>query len=446
MRVEGPSSGRPNGESAIRTLAIGAFVVAVAYFVWRGPWRGVSDSGDLTYGYAAAQAWLVGTNPYDAVVLAANIVKGGGPVVPMAIGHGVYFPTSIPLFLPISVAPWSVAVLIGVALNVAGGLGIALGLTRWLGWRPTSTLGLAMIAFILALGPIHTTISAGQTGVVATACVVAAMLLEQSGRATWAGVGYGLASAVKIQIGLPFVAHILWRRRWSASAATGAVLGGLTLLAVVRMAWANVPWLDTWLANLAWLTGPEGNGSPGPENPDRFSLINLEYPLRAFLPEPWAMLAAVVLVGGAALAMVALIRGRRPSQEHLALSIMAVLGLLVTYHRYYDAVALAIPIAWAFSVLSTPLRSYGIAVLALCSPFIVPLLGALREVEAAGHLPPWLTGSVVWNGIILPHHAWALVLIVVVLLSAAWRKRGANVDFQGLPETISGRRTDASGI
>lgn len=413
-------------ERAVRAIVLVALAVAVAYFAYRGVWRGLRDSGDLTYGYAAAQAWLNGQNPYDGSVLAGIVLAGGGPVVQTAIGHGVYFPTSLPTFLPIAFVTWPVAVGVGVLIDVVGALFIALGLTRWLRWRVTSTPSLAMIAFILALGPIHTTISAGQTAVVATALIVAGMLLEQSRRAALAGVTYALATAAKIQIGVPFIAYLVWRRRWVTSLWAGLVLGVLTIVSVGRMELGGVPWLTSWLANLAWLTGPEGNGDPGPENPDRLSLINLAYPLRQILSDQATSVVTLVGVGAAALVMLWLIRGRHPKQELLALSIVATLCLLVTYHRYYDAVLLALPVAWGFSVLGTPLQRYGLAVLATCAIYILPVLGGLQE--AALRLPASIIGSVAWNMFVLPVHAWALVVITVVLLAAAARARSIAAD------------------
>jgi hypothetical protein len=425
-----------NRATAIRALAAAGAVAAVAYFILRGPLRGINESFDLTYGYAAAQAWSSGLNPYDATVLEANMIAAQGPVVPMAIGHGVYLPFSIPLFTPIAPLPWQPALMLGLIVNVGCAFAIALGLVHLLGLRRSSTHGLVLFGFIMALGPIHTTVAAGQTGVVATAGLVGAMVLEQSKRDRWAGAVYGLASAVKAQIGLPFVLWALCRRRWAVGGLAGLVIGGLTLLALGRMAAANVAWLDSWLANLAWLTGPEGNGDPDPSNPDRFSLINLEYPLRVFLPEPWAGRVVLLVVGCAALATLALIRRRRLGDELLGVSLVAVLSLLVTYHRYYDAVVLALPIAWGISVLATPLRNLGLAVLVTGGAFIVPSLGALRELELAGHLPSWLTDNAVWAGLVLPHHTWAVVLIGVILLAAAWRTRSLNAGGAALPELV----------
>jgi len=411
----------PSGrDRALRWMAVLALALAVGYLGWRGVSRGIVNSGDLTYGFAAVQAWLNGQNPYDADVLAAIVTADGGPIVPIAIGHGVYFPTSLPLFLPIAFVSWSTAALFGLALNVGAALFVAFGLSRWLGWQATSTPALALAAYILALGPVHTTLASGQTGVVATAALVGAMLLEQSRRSVGAGLAYGLAVAVKVQIAAPFLGYLVWRRRWLTAVAAGAILAALTAVSVIRMEIAGIPWLETWTSNLAWLTGPEGNGDPGPGNPERFSLINLAYPLRTLLSEQQASVAVMALVGLAAAATVWLTRDRRPGSELLALSLVSVLALLVTYHRYYDAAVLAIPVAWGFSRLQSPQRLYGLALLIVCSVFLLPSSQvAANEVSAS--LPGWLTGSWFWHGVVLAHQVWAMVLMAVVLLLAAAR-------------------------
>ena len=200
-------------------------------------------------------------------------------------------------------------------------------------------------------------------------------------------------------------------------------LVGLTVLSVVRMQVAGGPWLNSWLANLSWLSRPGGMNDPSMQNPDRYSLINLQYPLSSLIADgALVQLMTLSAVGLAALALVWLRRGRDPHPDLLALAIVAVLGLLVAYHRYYDAVLLAIPIAWACSVVGTPRWRQGVVVLALCADFILPFQTALNAVQNQ-ILPSSLTGGVFWNAVVLAQHAWALTLMAIVLLVAAAKDR-----------------------
>ena len=113
------------------------------------------------------------------------------------------------------------------------------------------------------LAPVVATVATGQTGLVATAAIVAAMLLERSGHGTASGAMYGLATVVKIQIGLPFVAYLLWRRRWVPAVASCLVVGGATALSMVRLQMATPTWPSSWLGNLTWVTRPGGINDPG---------------------------------------------------------------------------------------------------------------------------------------------------------------------------------------
>ncbi len=408
-----------------------AVALALGYLAWRGIWRSGSESGDIAVAFAAGRSWLLGHDPYAVPTLVQDFAAGGG--AGMSPDHfeqlrDVWFPTTLPALAPLAVLGWSQAMLAGVALNVAASFFIAIGTVRLAGWAVVSAKGLLLIAFILAMAPLQTTIAFGQTGILATAAIVAAMLAERVERPWLAGVCYGLATVIKVQIGLPFFAYLLWRRRWAMPIAAAIVVGVFSAVAVIRMAVAQVAWADSWSANLAWLSRPGGVNDPGPLNIDRFTLLDLRYPLRSLLDSgPAVDVITVVLIGLAAVAFVLVHRGRDARPDLIALAFVAVLGLLVTYHRYYDAVLLVVPIAWACSVLWSPARWMGVLVLLFSADFLLPLQTILHEAGAAGWLPgAWTTGPL-WTAVVLAQHAWALVAMAVVLLAAAVRERPRRV-------------------
>lgn len=409
---------------AFRLATWGALVLAIAYFSWRGVWRGDTLIGDYAVGFSAARAWLLGHDPYVAAVLDRDfILAGGGAWEPFAEqSRNVYFPPTLLVFLPVAILPWPEARVAVMAGQIAATLFVVLGVIHLLGWRLASTKALALAAFLFAFAPVVTTIAAGQTGLLATAAVVAAVLLERSGRGTASGVMYGVAAAIKMQVGLPFVAYLLWRRRWAPALASCLVLGALTVIAIAGMEIAAVPWLDSWLANLSWVSRSGGINDPSPENWLRVAMIHLQYPLSSLIANgALAQLVALGAVGVAALTFVWLRRGIDPRPDLLALAVVAVLGLLVTYHRYYDAVLLAIPIAWACSVIDTPRRLQGVVVLLLSADFILPFQTGLHAIQ--DRLPSWLTAGVSWEVVVLAQHAWALVVMAAVLLFAAAKDR-----------------------
>jgi len=408
----------------LRLLALGFFLVAVGYLMWRGVWRGTADSSDLAVGFSAARAWLQGHNPYDALVLNNDFLAAGGAGVadggldPRLLN--VYFPATLPIYVPLALVTWPVAKALGLLINFGGSMFIAFGVSSLLGWRLTSSKALALAAFVLVLGPVEDTIVQGQISIVAVAAVVAAMLLERSGRAVASGVMYGLATAIKIQIGLPFIAYLFWRRRWGPALASCLVPLALTALSVVRMQVAAAPWSSSWLANLSWLSRPGGLNDPSTQNPSRYYLIDLPYLLHTFMSNG-ALVQLVTLgaVGAAALAFMWLRRGRDAHPDLLALAVVTVLGLLVGYHRGYDAVLLVIPITWACSVIGTPRWRPGVVVLVLCADFMLGFQVLASGLQETGALPSSLTGGAFWRSVVLTQHVWALVLMAIVLLVAA---------------------------
>lgn len=431
---------------ALRAVGWGLLIFAVVVFAWRGIWPGLNDSPDLAVGYAGGRAWLAGHDPYDAATLNADILLAGGAevVADRVLDRlpNVYFPTTIPAFAPLALTPWPVAKLLWLGLNSAAALFIATGSARLLGWPLRALRSRTLVAFILVLAPFHTTVALGQTGLVSTAAVVAALLLERSGRRIPAGIAFGLATILKIQIGLPFLAYLIWRRRWLSVVTAALLVIGSSLLAVVRMHIAGVPWGSSWLTNLTVASSPGGLNDSSPANPERYSLINLQYPLSILVPGPvWANLAAIVLVGLAAAILLWIARRYRPGEELLVVSIVAVLGLLVTYHRYYDAVVLALPIAWAFSMVGTTRWRQAALVILLCTDFIFPVLGAMRLADERQMLPLGLTDSLIWRVVLLPIHVWVLVSLVAVLL---WSLARAPRHQVGADTSLSSGRPSSS--
>jgi hypothetical protein len=112
---------------------------------------------------------------------------------------------------------------------------------------------------------------------------------------------------------------------------------------------------------------------------------------------------------------------REERRDLLAIAVIAPLSLLVVYHRYYDAVLLAFPIAWALSRWEAGERRLAAATLLLCADFLLPAQTALHEVQQRQILPLAVTDNPIWTSILMTQHVWALVLLVPVLLWHATR-------------------------
>ena len=151
----------------------------------------------------------------------------------------------------------------------------------------------------------------------------------------------------------------------------------------------------------------------------RVFMINLQYPLSTVIPDRALVQLLTSRCGMTALTLIWLRRGRDSHPDLLALAVVGVLGLLVTYHRHYDAVLLVLPAVWACSVIGTPRWKGGAVVLVLCADFILPFQTIAWRVEQTAMLPPALTDSPLWSMVVLAQHVWALALILIALLAAA---------------------------
>ena len=237
-----------------------------------------------------------------------------------------------------------------------------------------------------------------------------------------------VAAGLKPQIGLCFVLYYLLRRRWRVGGISIAMLTGLVALGLLRFEFGHTPWLADYLSDNRILleTGVLGNFTA--INPTRFGLINLQvalYPLlgRVRLTNDAAMAVGgmlliawsiVVWSGGVASSTV----GRRRSGNEcdlLALSTIAVISVLPVYHRFYDATLLVFPLCWIFVSFRRAHRT-SLACLLLLAPFLIPGGTLLETMEISGRIPASLSQHRWWEAFVMPHQAWALLLLSVLLV------------------------------
>jgi alpha-1,2-mannosyltransferase len=252
-----------------------------------------------------------------AAVLRGEPLYAGGVLLDLPF---VYPPFAALAFVPLSLLPlaalkvlWTVA---GVALLVF----VVRRSARLLGREPSVTGTVLLVAVLLALDPVRTTVYLGQINVVLLALVLADLTGRPGSRLR--GVGVGLAAAVKLTP-LVFVAYLLLTGRHRAAVTAGATfaaaVGGGFLLAPADSA---VYWLDGTFAAADRISPVAATSN--------HSLAGLL--ARAGVPD--AVGLAVTAVAGAAGLAVA-VRAHRQGRELLALTLC---GLLA---------AAAAPFAWS---------------------------------------------------------------------------------------------------
>jgi len=382
-------------------LLIALIVIAAVKFVLRGPERAVWNSGDFMPIYLAARAWMHGLDP------CAQLSPAGL--------RALYPPPTFVVVAPLALMPWPFAKAVWCVLNLAA-LALLIGfLHRLAEIRFFGPRSLCLIAGTLALEPSSTAIMLGQPCIIVASLVAYSILAAERGSQSLSGVTKGLGLALKPQLAAAFALPHLIGRRWKICIAIGLtvlVLGGIALLQLH----SQPGWFANYLSNLKSAFGPGGGDDPGPTNPNRVQLINLRYPLTVLLGN--GLLAAYVpLLTGALLAippLLALIQ--RPTGLRLihCVSLLALVELIVIYHRSYDAILVVFPMAWALSA-AVP-RNLAWPVLLTVAMFFLPSGVGVQALGEQDWFPIWISSGLLWRGLFIPYQAWALVVMACWML------------------------------
>jgi hypothetical protein len=460
------------GNQRLRLALFALLIAGSVVFLWRGPVRGAfAGHHDFALVYGSARAWLVGLDPYTADAVreawaAARGTPGRDPMGERESNVLLYPPGAFVVLAPVAALPWPVASAVW-ALGNTVLFFAAIWMVGALAW-PRRDPGDAhrpglLIFFAIAVwfAPAATNAAMGQTAMLSMVLIAAAQVARARGRAAGqeapsrrggalTGILLGASTALKPQMALLFVVYEAGRLRWKSVAWAVAAVVVLMAVGGLRMQAAGVDWYGSWRANLAAFTAV-ADGDPTRENPIRYQMVNLQYPLHNFTDD--RVLVRVLTFGALGLLSLAyfaadLKRGRERGEGHgelLSLSMTAVVTLLIVYHRFYDAVLLLFPLALAIRVLSARgeagesrramvWRRGHIVTLLMVSPFFVPGAVVLVRAAEAGFVPEWLWRSRLWEHLILPHQPLALLLLCGWLVLLRWTSWGGGAPAPIPPE------------
>ncbi|MGW0866497.1 glycosyltransferase 87 family protein [Streptomyces sp. NPDC002611] len=178
-----------------------------------------------------------------------------------------YPPFAAVAMLPMALLDLRTAIAAALLLNLAA-LALILRLLTGPERRRHGWYGWALIACLLALfEPLRDTLSFGQVNLLLLALVLTDAALLATGRrcGRWAGIGIGLAAAIKLTPAL-FIGLLLVARRWRAAAlATAVALGATGLAAWVdadasRFYWTDALWDTSRIGRLGYVSNQSVQG------------------------------------------------------------------------------------------------------------------------------------------------------------------------------------------
>ena len=269
--------------------------------------------------------------------------------------------------------------------------------------------------------------------------------------APWvAGALLALAGAIKPQLAGVVALGFLAVGRWRDLVWTLGIGLAFTAISVARLEQAAPSWLNDLLLNLERFAGKDF-ADPRPSNPVAYQMLQLD-PLAwrlaqwgAWLrPATWGAFAISGVwgawrIGKARCRRCGVDERREPGDVTLWLSaVLAVLTLLVAYHRFYDAVLLVVPAVWAWrwwarwwvGRIETARKKEGeqgesgcalwpvVVTAALIGVFMFPGAALLSQLVKGGTISQEIAALPGWHAVVMHHGTWALLGLWFTLLWA----------------------------
>ncbi|MGR6317670.1 glycosyltransferase 87 family protein [Micromonospora soli] len=310
----------PGGRAARRLVTVVALLAVLPVLYWPGR---VHNFFDLKIYMRAMDWWAAGNPLYD--YMQPDRVQGAL--------YFTYPPFAALLLRPFALLPLGATVVIFTGLTVLG----VVVTTRWLVTPMVQrhdlprlfTLTVAVV-LVFAVESTRETITFGQINMLLVVLILADLLFAVPGERRWAGVGVGLATALKLFPGI-FILYLLATRRWRAAVVASATATVATLLAA-----AAAP-ADSWRfwTHELWATDRVGR-TDYTGNQSLFGLLS-----RLTAPEkpsqlPWLLLVLAVTAYGLWRAA----RAARAGDPLAGLTLTGLVGGLVspitwTHHLYW---------------------------------------------------------------------------------------------------------------
>jgi len=403
-------------------------------FLIRGPGRFFQEGSainDFISPFVQSKAWLEGTNPYSPAELVRLWPKGAphldflsrdAAAGTLAAKDGIPSPYPLTCFLilaPIAHAPWPAVHIALLATNVLCALLFIGILVSFLGLGRHDPRTYLLWGLGLGLAPLHTAIAAGNLIVIVCACAAIAMWCARRNRNTAAGILLAVATCLKPQVGLLFLAYYAIRQRWCTVlvGATVTMLAGT--VAILRLVVSGTPGVQTYLADLNNLFAVGAINDFSRANPLRFHLLNLQMPLGSIVDSRFATnVFTWAVVGVLVLGWVAFVAQHNDRTELLDLSAIATIALLPVYHRFVDGLVLMLPLCWCLTVRGREFRRIAWLTVVFVLLFLIPGASLLATLVDRGYVSSQVASTWWWNTVVIPYQSWTVLALAITLVYA----------------------------
>jgi hypothetical protein len=332
-------------------------------------------------------------------------------------------PTALPVFVAFASMNLRAGARLWTVANVLGGLALVPLACRLLSLQPGPTRPriepsrvAILTAAVLLSNAYDSTVVLGQLSILTALAILFALLAQVRSRPVLAGVALGVAS-VKIGTVVPFLLLFVRGRdrlAWASFAAT------CVILAIVLGGAAALPehvW--HWLRNIRLSAGEGMVNDYSYLGPAHGSMIGLDHALYRLGLRDRMLIGALNALGvlgiGAGVAWVALDRDTTPG---MACSLIALYSVLFFYHRVYDTVILALPLAYAAWVAPAAVRPAKVGLIVgasaiLADMFLFPKVLTVVERRAL----EWPIWGTLLEATVLACPTW---LVLIALGGFAW--------------------------
>ncbi|WP_431934826.1 glycosyltransferase family 87 protein [Micromonospora sp. RP3T] len=255
------------GRTTAQVVAVAALAAAVTLFLSVAAVR--HGFFDLRVYYGALTYWVRdGGEIYD-------FLKAGTQ-------YGFTYPPFAALvMLPMAYLPWGAAIVVSVAATVVVSAVVIWWLldpvARRAGWTRWFTLAVAL-CLAAAYEPMRETVNFGQVNMLLLFLVAVDLLRLLPAGSRWAGVGIGLATAIKLTPGI-FIVYLLVTGRWRAAATAVGSAAVATLVAAglfpdaSREFWTEALWNTDRVGELAFVSNQSLRGVVARLDPEHPSTV-----------------------------------------------------------------------------------------------------------------------------------------------------------------------------